>query len=107
MHVGGVKIGDNVNISSYVKIISAGHSLMHTDFRGTKEQITIDRNVWLATGSTILEGVHIGEGAVVACGAVVTSDVPPYSVVGGIPAKKISERIHELNYVVGMPPILH
>ena len=105
--LGGVKIGDNVNISSYVKIISAGHSLKYADFRGTKEQITIDRNVWLATGCTILEGVHIGEGAVVACGAVVTSDVPPYSVVGGIPAKKISERIHELNYVVGMPPILH
>ena len=104
---GGVKIGDNVNISSYVKIISAGHSLKYADFRGTKEQITIDRNVWLATGCTILEGVHIGEGAVVACGAVVTSDVLPYSVVGGIPAKKISERIHELNYVVGMPPILH
>lgn len=104
---GGVEIGDNVNISSYVKIISAGHSLKHSDFRGTHGKVVIDKNVWLATGCTILEGVHIGEGAVVACGAVVTSDVLPYSVVGGVPAKRISERIHELNYVVGMPPILH
>ena len=52
----------------------------------------IEKNVWLATGCTILMGVHIGEGAVVAAGAVVTRDVSPYTVVGGIPEKKISDR---------------
>ena len=55
----------------------------------------------------MLEGVHIGEGAVVAAGAVVLKDVPPYTVVGGIPAKPISTRVKDLNYTVGLPPILY
>lgn len=104
---GGVKIDDNVNISSYVKIITAGHDIKSQTFKGTNGKVIIDKNVWLATGCTILEGVHIGEGAVVACGAVVTKDVLPFEVVGGIPAKKISTRNNELDYKVGMPPILH
>lgn len=67
----------------------------------------IENNVWLATGCTILMGVHIGEGAVVAAGAVVTRDVSPYTVVGGIPAKKISDRKRDVDYTVGMPTILY
>ncbi len=104
---GGITIADNVNISSYVKIITAGHDIRCNTFNGTKAPVVIERNVWLATGCTILEGVHIGEGAVVACGAVVNKDVEPFSVVGGIPARKISERVHELNYEVELPPLLY
>lgn len=103
---GKLVIADNVNISSYVKIITAGHDVKASDFKGTEAPIIIHKNVWIATGATILEGVTIGEGAVVACGAVVTKDVKPYEIVGGIPAKKISERNRILNYEVGLPPIL-
>lgn len=104
---GGVKIADNVNISSYVKIITAGHDVRNQEFIGTEAPVVIDTNAWLATGCTVLEGVHIGEGAVVAAGAVVLKDVPPYTVVGGIPAKPISTRVKDLNYTVGLPPILY
>lgn len=104
---GGIKIGNNVNISSYVKIITAGHDIKSPYFIGTQAPVIIENNVWLATGCTILEGVHIGEGAVVAAGAVVTKDIPPFTVVGGIPAKKISEREKNLDYKIQLPPILY
>ena len=53
---------------------------------------------WLSFRSTILPGVTIGEGAVVAAGAVVTRDVPPYAIVAGIPARVVGERPRELDY---------
>lgn len=96
-----------MNISSYVKIITAGHDVKSIKFDGTCAPVTIEKYAWLATGCTILEGVHVGEGAVVACGALVTKDVEPYSVVGGIPAIKISERIKNLDYKVVLPPIFY
>lgn len=52
--------------------------------------IIIENDVWIGTNSTILAGVHIGRGAIVGAGAVVTKDVPPYTVVAGIPAKTIA-----------------
>ena len=58
----------------------------------TKGHIIIDDDVWIGFRATILSGVHIGQGAVVAAGAVVTKDVPPYAIVGGTPAKIIKYR---------------
>lgn len=58
----------------------------------SKGNIIIDDDVWIGYGSAILSGVHIGQGAVVAAGAVVTRDVPPYAVVGGVPARVIKYR---------------
>ena len=58
----------------------------------SKGNIVVDDDVWIGHNATILSGVHIGQGAVIAAGAVVNSDVPPYSVVGGVPAKVIKER---------------
>jgi acetyltransferase-like isoleucine patch superfamily enzyme len=58
----------------------------------SKGNITIDDDVWIGFRSTIMSGVHIGQGAVVAAGAVVTKDVPPYAIVGGVPAKVIKYR---------------
>ena len=69
-----------------------------SDFRTIGAQTTIDDYAWICSRSIILPGIHIGEGAVVASGAVVTKDVEPYSVVGGIPAKKIGKRNPNLNY---------
>ena len=55
-------------------------------------KIKIGNDVWLGTGSKILKGVSIGDGAVIAAGALVKTDVPAYSIYGGIPAKQISQR---------------
>lgn len=58
----------------------------------SKGDIIVDDDVWIGCRSTILSGVHIGQGAVVAAGSVVTKDVPPYAIVGGVPAKVIKYR---------------
>ena len=58
----------------------------------SKGDIIVDDDVWIGYGATILSGVHIGQGAVIAAGAVVTKDVPPYAIVGGVPAKVIKYR---------------
>ena len=58
----------------------------------SKGPIVVDDDVWIGYGATVLSGVHIGQGAVIAAGAVVTKDVPPYAVVGGVPAKLIRYR---------------
>lgn len=60
-----------------------------------KGDIVVSDDVWIGYGATILSGVRIGQGAVVAAGAVVTKDVPPYAIVGGVPAKVISYRFDE------------
>lgn len=57
----------------------------------TYAPIHIGRNVWIGANAVVLPGVSIGDGAVVAAGAVVTKDVPPCTIVGGVPAKKLKE----------------
>ena len=58
----------------------------------------IDDYVWIGIGVIVLQGVHIGKGAVVCAGAVVTKDVGEYEIVAGVPAKKIGERNKDLDY---------
>ena len=58
----------------------------------SKGDIVVGDDVWIGYGATIMSGTHIGQGAVVAAGAVVTQDVPPYAIVGGVPAKVIRYR---------------
>ena len=58
----------------------------------SKGDIIIDDDVWIGARSTIMSGVHVGQGAVIAAGSVVTKDVPPYAIVGGVPAKIIKMR---------------
>jgi acetyltransferase-like isoleucine patch superfamily enzyme len=89
--MGGVDIADLVMIGPNVNIITTGHpvepSLRRAYIEG--KPIAIEKNVWIATGATILGGVTVGENSVVAAGAVVTNDVPPNSLVAGVPAKVI------------------
>jgi acetyltransferase-like isoleucine patch superfamily enzyme len=74
-----------------VQLISSGHPLdPATRLRSiTTAPIRIGRGVWIAAGATVLQGVTVGEDAVVAAGAVVTKDVPPRTLVGGVPAQVI------------------
>jgi len=94
----GLKIGNSVTIAYDAIIWTLHHDMNASDFRAIGAETTIDDYAWICSRSIILPGVHIGEGAVVASGAVVTKDVPPYTVVGGIPAKKIGDRNQNLNY---------
>lgn len=61
----------------------------------SKGDIQVDDDVWIGYNATIMSGVHIGQGAIVAAGAVVTKDVPPYAIVGGVPAKIIKYRFDD------------
>ena len=95
---GGIYIGNSVSISHGVKIMTGSHNIQHKKFPGVYEKITIHDYAWLGVGCIILKGVTIGKGAVVAAGAVVTKDIPDYTVFGGVPAHKIGERTNQLDY---------
>lgn len=69
--------------------------LNESNKRKTKGEIIIDDDVWICDNALIISGVHIGQGAIIAAGAVVTKDVPPYAVVGGNPGKIIKYRFSE------------
>lgn len=98
---GGLVIGSNVNISSHVLLVAGTHDIQNgRDFAGSAEGIIIEDYVWLCTRATVLAGVTVGRGAVVAAGAVVTKSVDPYTVVAGVPAKKIGERNPDLHYTL-------
>lgn len=89
---GGIKIGNNVSISSDVVILTADHDMDNENMDGRNKGVIINDYVWIGTRATLLPGVNIGYGAVVATGAVVTKDVPPYGVAAGVPAKVIKYR---------------
>ncbi|MDU2121204.1 MAG: acyltransferase [Clostridium celatum] len=103
---GTIKIGDNVVIASDSILLTADHDINDEKFIARYKGIKIENYAWICTRSTILGGVTIGEGAVVAAGSVVTKDVPPYKVVAGIPAKVIGNRNNKLNYKIPKAPIL-
>jgi GT2 family glycosyltransferase/acetyltransferase-like isoleucine patch superfamily enzyme len=85
-----VKIGKNVRIAPYTLIMDSDfHDIQEHASEGRSASIVIEDNVWIASRATILKGVTIGEGAVVCAGAVVTKNVPPRSMVGGVPARII------------------
>ncbi|MGY4543245.1 acetyltransferase-like isoleucine patch superfamily enzyme [Arthrobacter sp. UYNi723] len=94
----GITIGDHVNISSEVAIWTLQHDHRDPEFGNVGAPVVVGDRAWLSFRSTILPGVTIGEGAVVAAGSVVTKDVAPYMIVGGIPAKVIGQRNQELTY---------
>ncbi|MDR2010353.1 MAG: acyltransferase [Bacteroidales bacterium] len=91
---GGVKIGNNVLIAAHCCITSQGHDTSHKIMRGTVilKEVVIEDNVWLGYNVTVLPGVTIGQGSVIGAGSVVTSDIPPYSIAVGNPAKVIKTR---------------
>ena len=95
---GGIRIGRNVNISGFSFILSQEHNVQSPRLETTLAEVVIEDYAWLATNVTILPGVTVGRGAVIAAGAVVTKDVSPYTIVGGVPARPIGKRPENFAY---------
>lgn len=97
-----VFIGEMTGIAPYLKIISGNHRVDcvgHYMFLGDYEKhpdddrdVIIEGDTWIGIGVTILAGVTIGRGSVIAAGSVVTKSMPPYSIIAGVPAKRIKHR---------------
>lgn len=95
---GGLIIGNGVRIAAHSVIVAANHvfkdpdSYIYTQGE-TREGIVIEDDVWIGAGVRVLDGVTLARGTVVAAGAVVSKSTEPYSIVGGVPARKISSRL--------------
>ena len=90
LDLGGIVIEDDVLIGPQVCVITENHPLNPTQRKSLDlKSVTIKRNAWIGANATILPGVTVGENSIVAAGAVVTKDVPPNTIVGGVPAKKL------------------
>jgi acetyltransferase-like isoleucine patch superfamily enzyme len=101
LSAGEIKIGRFVMLASEVAIVGGDHRFdvpgvpsVRTG-RGVRKPVTIEDDVWIGRGAIVLHGVHIGEGAIVAAGAVVTKDVPAYSIVASPPARVIRNRFSD------------
>lgn len=101
-----IKIGDDVMMGPRVTCITGGHrtdiigktmiSVTNAEKRPEDDRdIVFEGDIWVGANATILRGVTVGRGAVIAAGAIVTKDVPPYSIVGGAPARIIKMRFNE------------
>jgi len=94
---GNVKIGNNVIFGPNVSIFSENHNFANPELPVSKQGVsrkgvTVEDGVWIGTRAVILDGVTIGMNSIVAAGSIVTKDVPPYTIVGGVPAKIIKYR---------------
>lgn len=94
----GLHIGDNVSISEGSQILTLEHDPNSPSFNYRGAPVVIGDRVFLGARSSVLPGITVGEGAVVAAGAVVTKDVPAFAIVGGVPARPIGQRRNDLSY---------
>jgi acetyltransferase-like isoleucine patch superfamily enzyme len=93
---GGVTLGDRVYTSPLVQIVAVNHvfddpTRPFVEQGITAQGIVVEDDVWIGSGAVITDGVRVGRGSVVAAGAVVTADVPPHTVVAGVPARAVRE----------------
>jgi acetyltransferase-like isoleucine patch superfamily enzyme len=106
----GIEIGNDVVFGGGVHIWTEEHNIDDEYFLAHEENkkgVIIDEHAWICSDSTILPGVHVGKGAVVASRAVLTKDADVYGVYAGIPAKKIKERNNNLKYKLNGKPTWH
>lgn len=101
-----IKTGTDVSIGPEATILTLGHDPQSAEFGNKGGPVIIANHVWIAYRAIILPGVTIGEGAVVAAGAVVTKDVEPYTIVAGSPARKVGVRNENLSYELSFKPFL-
>lgn len=95
---GALVIGNKVSISPHVHIITVSHDMNSPYFENVFTTVEIQDYVWIGSRVVILQGVKIGEGAVIGAGSVVTKDVEPFTFVAGVPAVKIKDRSRDLVY---------
>ena len=93
---GGIEIGKNVSISAEVAIVTGDHNVQDPDFRARFRKVIIEDHVFIGYRAVILGGVTLGRGCVISAGSVVTKDIPPLTIVGGVPAKYIGMRNDDL-----------
>jgi len=98
---GNIEIGDDCIFASGVSMAAENHVFENNEIpirlQGeTRKGIRVGKDCWIGTQAVILDGVNIGDGCVIAAGAVVNNDVPAYSIVGGVPAKIIKSRIQSI-----------
>ncbi len=98
---GGLTIGAQVSIAHDARIYTLGHDVHADDFAAKARPVQIDDHAVVFAGAMIMPGVHLGQGAVVMAGAVVTKSVPPRRIVGGNPARDLGERRGALAYRLG------
>lgn len=96
--ISGLVIGKNVNFSSNVCVWTMQHDVNDSYFKGLGGSVTIKDRAWVSSNTIVLPNVIIGEGAVLACGAVATKDLEDFKIYGGVPAKEIGVRNSELKY---------
>lgn len=101
---GGLTIGNNVDIAQEVNIWSLGHDVNDDNHKSKGGEVIIHDYVWIASRATILQGVTINHGAVIASCAVVTKDISTMTIAGGIPARPIGIRENKLNYKLNYSP---
>lgn len=85
-------IGSHIDMASEVMIYNAEHDVTSEDFHAIQAPVVIEDYVFIGPRAIILPGVTLGKGSVIGAGAVVTKDVAPFTIVGGVPAKLIAER---------------
>ena len=98
--------GSDVSIGPEAAVLTLGHDPQSPDFADRGGDVVIRDRVWIGYRAIIMPGVEIGEGAVVAAGAVVTRDVEAWSIVAGVPARKIGERNSDAKYDLSYRPFL-
>ncbi len=101
-----IRTGSDVSIGPEAAILTLGHDPQSSDFADRGGDVHIGDRVWIGYRAVILPGVTVGEGAVVAAGAVVTRDVEPFAIVAGSPAKPIGTRNSDLGYHLQYSPFL-
>ncbi len=103
---GGLTIGRQVSVSAGVWLVTGTHGINDPDFLAAFYPIVIGDYAWIGSRAIIQAGVTIGEGAIVMAGAVVTRDVPPYAIVGGVPARQVGERaLRDPSYQIRYRPL--
>lgn len=101
----GLRIGADVSISPEVAILTTQHDLNDPEFSLQGRAVVIEDHVWIGMRATVMPGVTIGRGAVVAAGAMVTKDVASLDIVAGVPARPIGRRRIDPEYQLPRPPL--
>lgn len=103
----GIEIHDNVSIAGETAIFTLQHDPQSSSFAAVGGPVVVEDYVFTGSRATILPNVTVGKGAGIAACAVVTKDVDEYTIVGGVPARKIGERNRDLSYQLRYAKLLH